>query len=599
MLKRRHASAALCLSVLLAAGAGGRAARAQVLADKVPADALIYAGWAGSDALGPAYDGSHLKAFLETLNLPAFIGQQVNQALASQTDPQKAEQSKFGLDMLSAVAKSPTAFYFGPLDYSLNPAQPAPRIAIISQVGKAQAQPLATRLNAALTLNHKPGQPDSAAVAAGDFLLVYVGDANLQDRLTGAAATALTLADSDKFKKAFGALGPNASRAAATLYFDGQATSEMLAAGVQAGTNLQARQTYPALADGLGLNSLQQVAWAGNFDGADWEATTFLGMRDRRTGVLALFDNPPLSQESLKLIPKSATSAGAFRFDGMRLLDDITTTAAKLSDQAPKQIETALTNIYVWSGIDLKRELLPAFGDEFVCYGSPEGAGNSLRGFVLANRLRDPAKAQSAVAAIENFTNLLITQRNPNSKVQFQAKALPAPWDKVTAHVMTLEKVTPAWAINDGVFFLALSLPGLQSALEMTAGNKPSILDNPQFVAVRQKLGHESFAAFTYADLVAGVPETYELFNLILTGAQARNPNPQAYVLPPLNKITPALGPSMRVSWTDEQGYHAKETSPFPLAGYLAPTRYIGLLFLPQNQQRGTPAAPARDPGLP
>jgi hypothetical protein len=283
----------------------------------------------------------------------------------------------------------------------------------------------------------------------------------------------------------------------------------------------------------------------------------------------------------------------------MRLLDDITGTAAKLNDQAPKLIETALTNIYVWSGIDLKRELLPAFGDEFVYYGSPEGAGNSLRGFVLANRLRDPAKAQSAVAAIENFTNLLITQRNPNSKIQFQAKALPAPWDKVTAHVMALDKVTPAWAINDGVFFLALSLPGLQSALEMTAAGKPSILDNPQFAALRQKLGHESFAAFTYADLVAGAPETYELFNLILTGAQARNPDLTAYVLPPLNKITPALGPSMRVSWTDEQGYHASETSPFPMAGYLAPIHYIGLLFLPENQQRRTPAAPHPDAGLP
>jgi len=598
MLKRRHPSAALCLLVLLAAGAGGQAARAQVLADKVPADALIYAGWAGSDALGPAYDGSHLKAFLEALNLPAFIGQRVSQTLASQTDTQKVEQSKFGLDLLSAVAKSPTAFYVGPFDYSINPAQPVPRIAVFSKVGKAQAGPLATRLNAVITLNRKPTQPDSAAVAAGDFLLFFSGDANLQDRLTGAAATALTLADSEKFKQAFAALGPNAPRAAATLYIDGQATSEMLAAGVQAGTNLQARTLFPALADGLGLNSLQQFAWAGNFDGADWESTTFLGMRDRRPGLLALFDNPPLSQESLKLIPKSATSAGAFRFDGMRMLDDITSTAAKLNDQAPKQIETALTNIYIWSGIDLKRELLPAFGDEFVYYGSPEGAGNSLRGFVLANRLRDAKKAESAVAALENFTNLLITQRDPNSKVQFQAKTLPAPWDKVTAHVMTLEKVTPAWAINDGVFFFALSLPGLQSALEMTAAGKPSILDNPQFVALRQKLGHESFSAFTYADLASSAPETYELVNLLLTSAQARNPNPQAYILPPLNKITPALGPSLWVSWTDAQGYHARETSPFPLAGYLAPTRYIGLLFMGQNQQR-SPAAPARDAGLP
>ena len=37
-------------------------ASAQPLADRVPADALVYIGWAGSQNLGPAYDASHLKA---------------------------------------------------------------------------------------------------------------------------------------------------------------------------------------------------------------------------------------------------------------------------------------------------------------------------------------------------------------------------------------------------------------------------------------------------------------------------------------------------------------------------------------------------------
>src|SRR6266516_4147568 len=37
-------------------------ASAQPLADRVPADALVYVGWSGSQNLGPAYDASHLKA---------------------------------------------------------------------------------------------------------------------------------------------------------------------------------------------------------------------------------------------------------------------------------------------------------------------------------------------------------------------------------------------------------------------------------------------------------------------------------------------------------------------------------------------------------
>jgi hypothetical protein len=239
-------------------------------------------------------------------------------------------------------------------------------------------------------------------------------------------------------------------------------------------------------------------------------------------------------------------------------------------------------------------------GDEFVYYGSPDAAGNSLRGFTLVNRLRDPKKAESALSAIENFTNLLITQRSPTSKVQFQTKTLPAPWDKVAAHYIALENATPAWAINDGVFFLSLSLPGLQGAMEMIAGGRPSLLDNPQFAALRRKLGQESFAAFSYADLAQSAPETYELFNHVLTAALARNPNPQAYVLPPLDKITPSLGPALRVSWSDEQGYHARESSPFPMAGYLAPSQYVGLLFLRQIQQgRQQPVAPATATGLP
>ena len=594
MLRHSKIVTGLCIAALLA-GAELRPVRAQVLADKVPEDALVYAGWAGGDALGSAYDGSHLKTFLETLNLPAFVGDRFTQALAGSTDAQRAQRLKLAQELLTSIGHAPTALYIGPLDVAADPARPAPRIALLSQVGAVRAQSLAGPLNDALQANRQPGQPAAGIVAAGEFLLLYVGDANIQDRLT-AAAPAHALADADLFKKAMARVATNADPAVATLYIDGQAAAETLAGAVQGSPNAQARQLFPALADGLGLNNLQQFAWAGNFDHAGWQARTFLGMRDRRPGLLAFFDNGPLSQESLKLIPRSATSARAFRFDGMRLLNDVTSTAARLNDQAPKQIESALTTIYVWSGIDLKRELLPAFGDEFVYYATPESAGNSLRGFTLANRLRDSKKGDAAVSAIENFFNELVAQRNPRTKLQFATQMLPAPWDKVTAHIMPLQNFSPCWAVNDGVFLFSLSLQGLQSALDMTGGNKPSILDNPQFLAARNKLGRENFAAFSYADLEKSAPETYELVQRVLTTAQARSPGVPSYALPPLGRITPALGPALKVSWTDAEGYHAAETSPFPMARYLSPGAYVGLLVAQQLRQEARVPAPAVPP---
>src|SRR3954447_2820414 len=51
----------------------GRFVAAQPLADRVPVDAMVYVGWAGSDSLGPGYAGSHLKAVLDAGDVPRFV----------------------------------------------------------------------------------------------------------------------------------------------------------------------------------------------------------------------------------------------------------------------------------------------------------------------------------------------------------------------------------------------------------------------------------------------------------------------------------------------------------------------------------------------
>src|SRR5450631_2353882 len=151
---RRSMVMAVAVAAVLAPYAA-RSVRAQVLADRIPADAMVYMSWAGSDAVGGAYDASHLRGFLEALELPQFIAARVRQAMDRQTDPQQKEQAKFVQDLLTSVARSPTAVYLGPIDFA-NGRPTAIRFAVASKLGKDAATGMAGKITAALQAAGNP-----------------------------------------------------------------------------------------------------------------------------------------------------------------------------------------------------------------------------------------------------------------------------------------------------------------------------------------------------------------------------------------------------------------------------------------------------------
>ena len=51
-------------------------------------------------------------------------------------------------------------------------------------------------------------------------------------------------------------------------------------------------------------------------------------------------------------------------------------------------------------GVDIQKELLPTFGDEWAYYVDPLTSGKSMSGVAVINHLRDPAQAQ---ATLEKF----------------------------------------------------------------------------------------------------------------------------------------------------------------------------------------------------
>src|SRR5579884_2174292 len=86
----------------------------QALANRVPADAMIYVGWRGSQSLGPGYQGSNLHAVLQQSNLGDVFDQFLPQVLdkIASTDRDAAEAIACFRAVGGPMWRHPSAFYF-------------------------------------------------------------------------------------------------------------------------------------------------------------------------------------------------------------------------------------------------------------------------------------------------------------------------------------------------------------------------------------------------------------------------------------------------------------------------------------------------------
>src|SRR5687768_16849810 len=116
------------------------AAFAQPLGDRVPAEALIYIGWQGSESMPAAYEKSHAKALLDSSNIPKVFNEMVPQLIRrlGQENPQAAEGVKILAGIAAPLWRHQTAIFALPLDFA--PAQagqgpPMPRLALICNAG--------------------------------------------------------------------------------------------------------------------------------------------------------------------------------------------------------------------------------------------------------------------------------------------------------------------------------------------------------------------------------------------------------------------------------------------------------------------------------
>ena len=556
------------LAGVLIALLGSPAAMAQALIDRVPADAVIYVEWRGTRTLGGAYEQSRLKGVLDASDLPKLFTELLPEVmkLAAKESPELAEAWPHIQAIGGRVWKHPSALYFG----GLNAEDPelAPRLAVLIDAGE-EAEAVLREVQQAID---KAGGGDAVKPEVINKVVVITPAAptpDLRAMLSGQGGQQGSLGGHKPFRDA---QAKALKDAAFTAYVDVEGVSKALDTLVNAEGDAEDKQTWASVKDALGLAGAKRLICTSGFDGKDWASRAFLEAPAPRAGLLGFLESKPLSDRILSVLPKTTTWVRAGKFDLGRVIPVVRDIAGKIDPEAPRHVDEGMAMVQQMIGVDLQADVLDPTGDEWALYLDPAtGGGASMLGFVLVNRLDDAAKFEQSMTKLQGNLNRFIAQQLQGEEVKVEFRTTQAGGTSI--HYLAIPFITPAWAVKDGNLYVALYPQIVASA---AAPRQGTILENPDFQAVRKRLGEgaEKASGLSFMNLPQTAGSAYTtllmLTRLPLGAADLFGLKAPAMALPPLHELQKHLTPAGAFSWADESGFYWRSISPFPGAEAVA-----------------------------
>ena len=548
-MKRRNKLSAWALTAVLGLVAVSRAAAP--LDNRVPQDAILYFGWAGSDALQPQYAPSNLKSFVDASTARDFIAQQLPKLieLAAKDDPTAPQVIAKLQSGLGIAWHHPSALYFCPVDFT-KPQQPVFRFGLLCDAG-ADANTLTALLKE--TLAKAPPSPELPINVTVDGTLVGLTFGKMQtavERQMGG-----TLATNPAYVKAMAHF--KIAQPAFGGYLDfakGTALLNETFAKVPSMTASD-RAKAPVIFEALGLNGLTQMAMVSGFDGKEWSGQSFLGVSGPHKGLLALLGSQPLSDAALGLVPKDAATFSAVKFDPQGIFTELRTVLGTIDSGAVGQFDAALAQAPAQIGFNIEQDLIAPLGDEWVFYRAPlsDIGGNS---FALVQKLRDGDRFAKTLAVIEALANKAGAGRFKIDKLTES---------NIEYSTVTFLQYSLAWTVRNGYLYIS-SMDGIAGAVKQVENKLPSIVESDLYkkaLATVAPAGVKPIS-LTYSNPARLYPELRRGLLGLLPLARAAGFDIPATILPDTAAIAPILTPGAAVAWWDAEGLHQSSHSSFP-----------------------------------
>ncbi len=569
-------------------------AQAQPLADRVPADACIYVGWAGIRSMGAEFNDTHFKAVLEASDfgrlvneyLPQVAGK-IPQSLTGERDAaDEMAGAQVSAAMMSALWEYPSAMVVsGVVEGAAGELKP--KVLFLSDAGE-DAQGLKARLQGFL---------DSSKELKGHLRVVthksYVG------LLSGYKADELAIAgpvdekgvrvdalgNNNAFKQAMSRLQVNPKAALfvqleSILTHTEKRLSDTAKEKAPESPEALRLARFRAVRDGLGLTGAPYFGATGGFEGKDWGVRAYLSAPLPRRGVVALIDSGPINLNFMRAVPKTPDVAVVARFDVAKLISQLTQAVKDVSPERAKAFEAFLAAPVFAPEVNLRTELLEVIGDHWAFYSDPATTGRGPLSWVMVARPADPGQVE---ASLVKLIGKGTAAYNAWTRGKTDVKLITHRVGPFEVHTLATPGVSPSWVVADGNLYAAMFPQNAVAAAEQVSRNRPSMVDNVDLNAMITKTGIRGINGLKYYDLESTAPDAYpvllSLSRLVLGSMDIKEAATPQGVVPRLKDFDGHLGRAVYVTWADASGWTMAGKTPFPGAEFLA-LRLDTVLFM-------------------
>jgi hypothetical protein len=561
----RHRLNCFVFLTMLAAAVCARADGPKMpMADHVPADAVVYVGWAGTDALGPAYANSDLAAFLDNSNIPQLVQGLVGQGWEQVTEKADNKETAAAVRRaLTTAGKHPCAFYVDDLknEKTEHSVSATAEVALVCDAG-----PDAEQLRADLQ-TFVQGQSLAKLNVWADGPIVTISTRKTPMPPPNAGAV---LSVSPKFQTAVKPLGSSAD-AAVVIYVDGSAVMDWIndSAVQMPGAN----GYWPKMRETLGIANLKSYALVGGFDHGQWMTSSALIAPGPRTGLLAVIEPHPADPALMARVPANATSVSVYNFDVALLYDTLEAAAATVPelDDGFHKVSGVGT---LFLGRNLRRQILGPLGTQWVVF-----TDSDTHRVVALNHPNDAVKVSDGLTSATFGIVNLINSQVPGAAQKPVVTVVQKKVDGVFLTTAASDKISPTLGVADGILYVGLSPDSVSATIAAPATSPANdVTQSKAFTDAVARLHMPAVASFDYTDLARTTPAAFAAFDKTFDQLQTLLPNVEKPKLPSVDAIRSHLSPAVSISWADENGTYTRSVAPFPGATYLIGDPQISLV---------------------
>lgn len=343
--------------------------------------------------------------------------------------------------------------------------------------------------------------------------VLAVGEGGAKKLIDGLSGKGTKLTANGEFAACRKKLPAGASASAALLFCDTAALlSKVVRPAVQAESEMSPEELDKLLA-AFGINGLKSALV--DCDRSEYGPRTraYLRVDGPYTGILKLWDQKPLSDDDLQLIPRDATFATVWNLDLSAIWAEATRIAAEVAPGSEDQLVAGDAFVRNAIGFSIAQDLLPAFGDTWAVFDSPDRSNYIATGLVLVADARQPAdlgemlkeitRRIAPLAEAGNVKLLLKEMKHGGRSIHYVlVGGVPCPF-------------APAWSFIGGrvVFALFPQTVAAVAGQVDAATRKASILDHPDVKAALAALP-KSRTSFGYMASREAVRTLYPFYLL-------------------------------------------------------------------------------------